>query len=421
MKLGKKAMIALSFTVGACLFVTTALADLALGTGYDRLKQSVKHTSAQLEDGLSSYTLKAQVQMQMDDVVWYESTGTLKVDNEKRASESLDETKSYNDTYRYHTYQDERTYAYKSSNDENYYVMKYAEDSEKWRGFTDPFKEEITVDLERIFDALVGNLKDVVIVEQRSEGGQQYRGDLSEVQVPALVNAVLSFAVKQSMIDGGRYDGEIDVPRLSQDIYVKKVSGRALADESGLLESAQGALVISGADENGERHEFTFRIDIQLTEIGSTVVVKPDLTDAVVEEAGRKHDFSNKYIGTYRNQIVIEQDDQFIKIGERILEITGVDSEKVTGRYVETFDPEYADLYPFEPLSIEFETEQFRWSTVFSYTNSEGETLYAELSPSRTGNVNLNMHMKIDPENEYFYYEGDYHEYFFSEFHRIFE
>src|SRR5690606_24726958 len=113
----------------------------------------------------------------------------------------------------------------------------------------------------------------VVIVEQRSEGGQQYRGDLSEVQVPALVNAVLSFAVKQSMIDGGRYDGEIDVPRLSQDIYVKKVSGRALADESGLLESAQGALVISGADENGERHEFTFRIDIQLTEIGSTVVV----------------------------------------------------------------------------------------------------------------------------------------------------
>src|SRR5690606_27191947 len=139
MKLGKKAMIALSFTVGACLFVTTALADLALGTGYDRLKQSVKHTSAQLEDGLSSYTLKAQVQMQMDDVVWYESTGTLKVDNEKRASESLDETKSYNDTYRYHTYQDERTYAYKSSNDENYYVMKYAEDSEKWRGFTDPF------------------------------------------------------------------------------------------------------------------------------------------------------------------------------------------------------------------------------------------------------------------------------------------
>ena len=53
MKLGKKAMTALAFAVGTCMFVSTAFADMALGTGYDRLKETVKYTAAQMEDGLT--------------------------------------------------------------------------------------------------------------------------------------------------------------------------------------------------------------------------------------------------------------------------------------------------------------------------------------------------------------------------------
>lgn len=42
MKLSKKSISVLSFTIGACVFVSTAFADMALGSGYDRLKNSVK-------------------------------------------------------------------------------------------------------------------------------------------------------------------------------------------------------------------------------------------------------------------------------------------------------------------------------------------------------------------------------------------
>lgn len=44
MKLSKKALTVLSFTIGASVFVTTALADMALGSGYDQLKGSIKFT-----------------------------------------------------------------------------------------------------------------------------------------------------------------------------------------------------------------------------------------------------------------------------------------------------------------------------------------------------------------------------------------
>ncbi len=42
MKLSKNAMTVLSFTIGACVFISTAFADMALGSGYDRFKGSIK-------------------------------------------------------------------------------------------------------------------------------------------------------------------------------------------------------------------------------------------------------------------------------------------------------------------------------------------------------------------------------------------
>ena len=59
MKLSKKTMTVLSFTIGACVFVSTAFADMVLGSGYDRLKSSAKTTAAQMEKGLNNYTIEA--------------------------------------------------------------------------------------------------------------------------------------------------------------------------------------------------------------------------------------------------------------------------------------------------------------------------------------------------------------------------
>ena len=246
MKLGKKATIALSFIAGACLFFTTALADMTLGTGYDRLKEAAKRTSAQMENGLDSYTLESVLSTKLNGTVMYESKDLLKVDTINRVSETLNEHTRYNeDKYTWYTYNDETTYAYKSSEDDQFYVaMRTRKD---WTPFSDPFREEITADMERIVDALVGNLKDSVMVEEAANGGKIYSGSLSEVQVPTLVNAVLSLLFKQTSYDWfGGYRNE-DIPRLSEDIYVSRISGRAEEDETGLLKNVTGEIILLGA------------------------------------------------------------------------------------------------------------------------------------------------------------------------------
>jgi hypothetical protein len=381
MKLGKKAIVALSFVVGACLFLTTALADMALSTGYDRLKAAAKHTSAQLEDGLDSFTLESFLTAKIDGILLYESTDIMKVDAVNRVSEMVNKNIRYRDdkTYSWYSYRDETTYAYKGGNDDQLHVYISAEN--KWHPYSDPFKDMYADDFERIIDALVGNLKDYIMVEEEADGGKVYSGSLSQTQVPTLVNAVLSFMFKQSAYGWYDWNREGELPRISEDIFVSRVSGRASEDANGLLNNLTGEIVLSGADEEGRRHELVINMGMKLSNIGSTTITKPDLTDAIIEhETSAKHSFTEKHIGLYRNDIVIERADGFVKIGERKFEITDVNSETVSGRYDETIEPEYMDAYPYEPLSFEFVTEQRDGITVISYTDEEGITYYVGLS-----------------------------------------
>jgi hypothetical protein len=51
-----------------------------------------------------------------------------------------------------------------------------------------------------------------------------------------------------------------------------------------------------------------------------------------------------KFVGTYKNDIITEKDGKFVKAGERILEITQIDGEKVSGSYREEYRDGFADL-----------------------------------------------------------------------------
>jgi hypothetical protein len=428
MKLGKKALIALTFTVGACLFVATALADIALGTGYDRLKDAIKRTAAQMENGLESYTLRARTLMRIDDFVLYENVSTERFDLENRARELFDETTHGIENVKRssHTYHDPHLYVWKRAGQDNYQGYAYPNGDHEWRMYTNPFEEEGAEDLEKIIDALVGNLKDHVIIEDRADGGQVFRGNLNEVQVPALVNAVLSFYVKHVMLAEIRFRTDMDeqlFPKIIRDVYVKRIGGRAEESKRGLVETFQGEIVLSGADDGGERHEISVFYEIKVTDIGQTRVERPDLTNAQIETIRdsklERHRFSKKHIGTYRSDIIVETPDAFVKIGERTLTIASVDDEKITGTYTETIYPEYAGQYELEPITIPFVTEQIDWQTVFKYRNHDGEERYAEIEPGEPGKVYLYMDWIYTDET--FIYPETYDQIRDTRFIRIFE
>jgi hypothetical protein len=308
----------------------------------------------------------------------------------------------------YYSYSDKELSIWKSGTDETYYVTEY---TGKYAGrierniFANPFNGEGAPEIEKIVDALVGNLKDYVQVEERPEGGRIFSGTLTEMQVPALVNAVSSFIMKQVINDQHRIQENAQLPKMESDIFVKKVTGRAVENEAGLLENVTGEVVLSGKDKNGVQHDITLNAVFKLSDVGSTKVTKPDLSDANVEKVSHTSGFSSKYVGTYKNNIVIEKDGEVVKIGERTLEITNVEDGKVTGKYYEIVKPEYAEEYP-NPYNFTFEYDPDDSTHgphmyFFSYTNQDGEVEYGQIHPGNFGKIYLDLNMEIMDEHSY--------------------
>lgn len=125
------------------------------------------------------------------------------------------------------------------------------------------------------------------------------------------------------------------------------MTGSAQVREDGALESILGTAIVTGKDADGQNHDITIEILGTIKDVNSTVVAKPDLTGKeVVKQYANAHDEVNnpqKFVGTFKNDIIIEKEGKFVKTGERILELTQIDTNTITGNYKEVYKPEFAD------------------------------------------------------------------------------
>ena len=208
-----------------------------------------------------------------------------------------------------------------------------------------PFKEKEATDVEKIVDALVGNLKDAVVVTENSDGSKTLSGSLSESQIPALINAVVSLHLRVNLvIDTIMQRG---IPKITNDIFVKEVKGNMVTTKEGLIQSVLGSGVISGKDENGKEHSLTFELLAKITNVNSTKVSKPNLSGKKVEK-NVEQDYSKlsnpeKYIGKYKTDILIDKDGKFEKIGEKFVDVTTIDDKSISGRYYEEYAKGYEE------------------------------------------------------------------------------
>lgn len=412
MKLSKKSVTVLSFTIGACLFVSTAFADTLLGSGYDRLKGSAKTTANMMEKDMKNYTLETLYTLKDNDKTLLQGSTSQKMDVEKQAKEESTTTKSADgETTSRYNYSDTKKSVNKNGTDNTYYVTEYPDNVNANRFFEpkNPFKEKGAAEIEKIVDAVVGGLKDYVQVEEGPEGGKVYSGSLSETQVPAVLNAVSSFGIKQMLNDES-------LPEIESDVFVKKVVGSAIENKAGYLENVTGDITLSGKDKNGVQHDLNLNVIVKLSEVGNTKITMPDLTGAKVEKVSYSNGFSSKYVGKYKNDIVMEKDGKFVKIGERMLEITSVDNDKVKGKYSETVIPGYESEYPNKD-AFDFESDSVASST-FTYKDAKGEQKNGSIYQGATGKVHLEMNLEIINENSYKHNNKPYYD---GEFSRIFE
>lgn len=423
MKFNKKTIIFLAFVIGALTFVTTAFADMALGSGYDSLKDSLKHTTSQMAQGLDNFTLDGLGTVKDNGKVLYQSSGNIRVDNVKAASETTTTNlNSKGKTTSDYNYRDALCDIRRNPEEtDKYYMTQYEEPMEKpLKGvFPNPFDNEGAGEIEKIFDALVGNLKSYVEVQDKPEGGREYSGNISEEQVPALVNAVTSFAFKRTLMGSMVHDENVQLSEIKSDLCIKKASGKAVENKSGLLENLTGDIVLSGRDKNGVQHDLEFEFLVKLYDIGTTTVSKPDLTGKEVKIVKNYPEFGSKYIGKYKNDIILEKDDQFVKIGERTLEITGANGKTVSGHYYETFKPGFEE-YSAGKYDFTFDMNASSSNSTFTYKNASGETETGQLHMGGNGKVYLNLDVEVVDKNT-FRVNGDRTPYFDGELIRAFQ
>jgi hypothetical protein len=347
MKFKKKTVLLLCFVLGSLLTASTALADIANKDGYEQLKDGFKVTADQLSTKLNSYTLETSVALKDNGTVLDSEDSVTKYSVTQGAKENTSASQGVNttDNHNYYSYSDKTMDIYHNDADPTYRVVEYTSERKSPASFNNPFQEERASDVERIIDALVGGLRDHVVVQTNADGSKELSGSLSEVQIPALVNAVVSFEVKQEF--NGNQD---NIPNLTQDVFVKQISGSASINKDGIMERILGTAVLSGKDKQGAQHELTVEILTTLKDINTTTVVKPDLNGKKVEKQTAQTNpgepgLANpqKFIGSYKNDIIIEKDGKYVKIGERHLEITAIDQNQVTGNYREEYKQGFED------------------------------------------------------------------------------
>lgn len=420
MKFSKKTATLCAFALGVTLLAASAFADTMLGSGFQSLKASIKTTMSKLTNDVDNFSANIIVSTKIDGQVISESTNDLKFDVTNKAKETKEKIVKKGEITEFYKYDNENQIIYKNFEDDSYNVYekrKYNNENNN-KIVENPFEEEQAKDAEKILDAFVGSLQDVIQIEE-SGGKKMYTGNLSETQIPPLANAIASFVFKYSILDERNAD-RLDIPYPKSNIYLLNASGKAIEDEEGIVESGIFTASISAQDSKGIEHIYSLDFSVDIKDINNTVVAAPNLDGKKVTYNKEGYEFDNKYIGKYKNDIVKREGNSFVKVGERFIEIISIEDGNVKGKYYEVYNEGYDadnvrsfDFYSNYDESIHF--------TIIHYTNDKGENKTGIVHRTGTQNITVSFNAIIDEENGGYSYSNDDEEGFDNTFIRIFE
>lgn len=363
MKIRKKHAMVLSFTLGILLLATTAYAEISTKNGYVQLKDALKYTAEKCTSELSSYTIDTYEVIKNNgntvsskhELTKYDVTNGTREEISKRVEGNtiLEDSTTYYD----------KTCSISYNKESDTYNVSSFNNHRRDENITNPFEEEESKDMEKIVDALVGNLKDYIIVTDNIDETKKLSVNLSEAQIPALINAITSYNYKDEFSNSTViYIGDQSnvMPSLTKDIYIQNITGVMNLDKDGLMQSVLATCIISGKDNKGIDHTLTFETQVKLTDINRTEVIKPDLKGKKISNYAEKVTYTlsdpQMYIGTYKNDIVIKKDGEFQKIGERFVDIISLDDKKIVGKYHEEYIKDY-DNYSLKINDFEFTSD----------------------------------------------------------------
>lgn len=396
MKFSKKTATICAFVLGIAILTASAFADTMLGSGYYSLKNSMKKTMSKLTSDVNNFSTNIIVSAKIDGEVFSESTNNVKYDIINKARETSERIFQKGETTEYYRYQDENQSIYKNFDDNSFNVIEKRKNNKNNKILENPFEYEQVKDAEKILDAFVGSLQDVIQVEE-SGGKKMYMGNLSETQIPTLINAITSFAFKYSILDEWNAN-RLEIPYPKSNIYLINASGKAIENEEGIIESGIFTASISAQDSEGIEHIYSLDFSIDINDINNTTVKAPSLYGQKVTYSKEGFEFDSKYVGKYKNDIVEIQGGSFVKVGERFVEIISVEAGNVKGKYYEVYNEGFeADIVrSFDFYSNYDESIHF---TKIHFTDHKGENKVGIIHREGLQNIRVSFDVIIDEDN----------------------
>lgn len=271
----KKIILSISLLLGFITLVTSAFADVKIETGYDKFKDAIKYSASIITEKSDSYTLEISYQFKESNEFLFSADSIIKIDR-------INSLKEYDTLIKFCNGDFEHRYWYcNGCKHNNIYDNKASQISyiDRYeRHLNDLFYDiesnhfVLSEDYEKIIDALVGELKEYVFFDKKKNGKVMFSGRLNENQIPILANYILSLIFKGRLVY--QEIGDIGLPKLEEDVCVRKITGRANTTEDGLIENISAEISVIGKDIEGKSHELTFEVFVKLSDINSKASMK---------------------------------------------------------------------------------------------------------------------------------------------------
>ena len=389
-KTGKRTLSIVAIILGISLFTGAAFADLVLGSGYTQLKQSVKTTAEELVTLpnvtgriSASIALDGQVVEAHESIVFLALDQNLQMTYERSKQSDYSYSEQGLDYYSLVNFATQETLRWSEvpegmvnhSASQNVYTLY----QDGYSGYDahilseNPFDYPIAADMEKVMDALVGNLSNLVMVSSHDEG-KEFTGTLGEAQIPVLVQALSSYVFKEM---SGAYLPEMEAQDYGtsynpeaynsgllpfyDNIAIETVRGNAITDSADRIRVLTFDVTIGGTDRQGMKHSLELALEMNLDDIGTTLLQWPDISTMNVEIVHRDTTMDSQImpareVGRYVGDIILDTGDAYIKIGERQLEILEANAAYVQARYQEVYLPEYEELNPHKVGALDITT-----------------------------------------------------------------
>jgi hypothetical protein len=276
----KWVMMGIGAGVGTALLLANGLSAMAGYSGYDAYKEALKNTKA-----MTSVTGNIDVLVRDNGAQVLKGDVIFKKNNEQQAVGAEMQINSGSQSHAVNVFHQDNKTIVKTSDSDVYKVIEQKGPAPKWK---DSKNTHVTPEVENVIDAMVGNLRDSVTVDDQKDGSQHVSLHLSGTQIPAAVNALGSLVIKKvsNCPNQGTANPSyipIDLPKLTQNIHVQEVNLDADINANHVINEQTAEIKIVGQDAQGAEHTLNVKTNLHLSAFNQTALVPLDLKGKKVE------------------------------------------------------------------------------------------------------------------------------------------